>query len=330
MRLIRVPNLLIIAATQYSVRYFLLLPNLNMYKFDLQLSEGHFFLLVLATVMIAAAGYVINDYFDVKTDSINKPEKLIIDITIKRRVAMAAHLVMSIIAIAIGFYIAMIVGNWKLGAILFFASGLLWVYSAYYKKQFLTGNIIVSLLSAMVILIVVMFERNIYTVFLTRYEANSMFIEIVQVALAFAILAFFVSLIREIVKDMEDVEGDRSIYSKTLPIKLGIRKTKWVVGSLIIVLMGLIGLSEINNYLNGFNRLMFYSLAFVQLPLAFLFILLIRPAIRKHFHTMSVLVKVIMLAGILGMLIYEHNFWVNLDSAWDIINSTLPFNSTLP
>src|ERR1700747_2647931 len=144
LKLIRLQNLLVIAFTQYMMRWCLIYPILKTRGFELQFSNFHFFLLSLSTVMIAAAGYIINDYFDVRIDKVNKPEHLVIDKGVKRRVAMGAHMVINVIAILIGFYISHIIGNWKLGFIFFICALGLWLYSTSFKRQFLIGNIVIA------------------------------------------------------------------------------------------------------------------------------------------------------------------------------------------
>ena len=153
-KLIRLPNLLIIALTQYAIRYGVIYPII--YNFSggqdisgvgLKMTDLDFFLLSLSTVMIAAAGYIINDYFDVKVDRVNRPDKIIVGKYIKRRVAMGSHIVINSIAILIGGYLAYTLGNWKLVFIQVLSAGALWYYSTMFKKQVVVGNVIVALLA---------------------------------------------------------------------------------------------------------------------------------------------------------------------------------------
>ncbi len=205
LKLIRVKNLLIIAFTQYTVRWCIIYPILKSHSvyYKLQLSEFHFFLLVLSTVMIAAAGYIINDYFDVKIDKINKPERLIIDKGIKRRVAIGAHFVINILAIAIAVYVSHCVGVWKLALIHFICATGLWFYSTTFKRQFLIGNIIIACFTALVPLIVGIYE------FLPAYRAyfpledHLSFKAGWYFLLGFSAYAFIITFIREIIKDLK-------------------------------------------------------------------------------------------------------------------------------
>jgi 4-hydroxybenzoate polyprenyltransferase len=158
LKLIRLQNLLIIAFTQYMVRWCLIYPILKARGFELQLSDIYFFLMVLSTVMIAAAGYIINDYFDVRIDKVNKPERLVVGKGVKRRVAMGAHTVINIIAIFISLYVSYTIGAWKLGLIYFICALGLWFYSTTFKRQFLIGNIVIAFFTALVPLIVGIYD----------------------------------------------------------------------------------------------------------------------------------------------------------------------------
>ena len=157
-QLIRFPNLVIIVATQYAMRYLLMEPLLPSDSFSLQFGDLQFFLLVLATVFIAAAGYIINDYFDTQADLINKPSRVVVGIKISRREAMTMHALLNIIGVGIGVYLAFYVGIPSLSFVFLMATGLLWFYSTNYKRQFLVGNLSVAFLTGLVPLMVVLFE----------------------------------------------------------------------------------------------------------------------------------------------------------------------------
>ncbi len=335
-KLIRLPNLLIIALVQYLIRYCLLIPVLSDFfkpmvlhflkassgsSFDLLrednialvlenrvmdflMSDLHFFLLSLSTVMIAAAGYIINDYFDVRTDVINKPDKILIGTHIKRRVAMGAHLVISFIAIIIGFYLGWKAGNWQLGSIHAFAFIFLWFYSTNHKKQFLIGNILISLLSALVILVVIIFERQVYTSLIAEQGAYGIVRYIIIYLLAYALFAFVITFVREIVKDIEDIEGDKDINSKTMPIVIGVNKSKMVAGVIMLTFIVLLGYVQVTQF-EAFSLIrILYILFALQLPSLFFLILLIKAQKKKEFHLLSRLVKGIMLMGVLSLLVF--------------------------
>jgi 4-hydroxybenzoate polyprenyltransferase len=185
-----------------------------------------FLFLVLATLCLTAGGYVINDYFDIKTDLINRGN-VIVGTVIPRRRAMMLHNILNIAGVAAGFYISWRVGYFWLGTLFLLVSGLLWFYSASYKRQFLIGNILVAILTALVPFLVVFFE------FPTMYEYYSVnAIEHPYYKLlffwtgGFSVFAFMTTLAREIIKDIEDYEGDREYGRSTLPVVLGYKKHK--------------------------------------------------------------------------------------------------------
>ena len=333
-KLIRLPNLLMIALVQYLVRYFLIIPKvantiqpkiLEILKStvygaddtpfsdadimdiafskvtDYLLSDMNFFLLSLSTIMVTAAGYIINDYFDVKTDAINKPNSIIIDTYIKRRVAMGAHLVLGAIGILLGFYLGWVVGNWQLGSIHAFAFIFLWFYSTNYKKQLIIGNVLVSVLTALVILIVGVYERGSYTIILEEYNANVFVRDIMMVLLTYAGFAFIISMIREIVKDMEDMKGDEEIGATTLPIQFGIKTTKVITVLLTVIFIVLVGYAMYSQWLKLSWIHLSYVLATVIAPSLIVIKWLISAERRKDYHVVSILIKVIMLAGVLSI-----------------------------
>lgn len=162
LKLIRLPNLILIAALQYFIRQFLLFPMLASYGFVSSLSNESFYLLLIASALISAAGYIINDYFDLRIDYVNKPEKVIIGIDIKRRVAMALHVVFSLLGVVIFSYLAFQLKVGVLALVPMLIVGLLWFYSTDYKRQFLIGNIVAGLLAVFPILLVVLFETSIF------------------------------------------------------------------------------------------------------------------------------------------------------------------------
>jgi 4-hydroxybenzoate polyprenyltransferase len=173
---------------------------------DLLLDPKMLFL-SLGTVLITAAGYVINDYYDVKIDYVNKPERVVVGKFLKRRSIIILHATLNTLGVLIGLLV-----SWQIGAINFFVVGLLWLYSNQLKRLPLLGNFTVALLTGLSVFVVYIFYRESIFLFAT-----------------YAFFAFFISLIREIIKDMEDVEGDKKFDCKTLPIAIGIRKSKLVI-----------------------------------------------------------------------------------------------------
>ena len=267
LRLTRFGNLMIFALAQYITACFLLDKN-NV--FDIRL-----FLLATSTVLICAAGYIINDYYDIKIDLINKPDRVVIGKKIPRRVALFLHTLLSMLGVALATIL-----NWKIGAIAFSMSFLLWWYSNSLKRQPFIGNFAVAILIAISIELV-----NVL------YQAESPLITI------YSLFSFFMTLLREIIKDMEDLKGDSSFGCQTLPIVWGLHKTKFFIYFLMMAFSILV---LVLNYL--YIKLpLYYFIAFLFIPLGVLLILLIRADTIKEFKLLSRLCKVILLLGILSM-----------------------------
>jgi 4-hydroxybenzoate polyprenyltransferase len=227
-RLIRIPNLLIIALTMYLFRYCLIGKMLDLRGVWLGLSDTDFLLLTLSVIVIAAAGYIINDYFDVSIDAVNKPEKVIIGRHISPDTAFRIYVALNVLGIIAGFYLALKVGNYKLGFINLLSAGLLWLYSSLYKKKFLLGNLVIAFLSALVPLIVAFFEPM-------REYASFGFIK------AYAAFAFLMTLVREIIKDIEDIEGDKAEGATTMPVYIGIIPSKIIAVFLSLLMLLFLG-----------------------------------------------------------------------------------------
>ena len=285
--------------TQVLVRYCLILPAFKTEYFvtgifPKYLSDTNFAILVLSTLLIAAAGYIINDYFDIHIDEINKPKKNVVGITISKKTAINLFYTLSIFGVALGFYLAVQISKPTMGFLSFFSAISLWMYSSYYKRQLFSGNIIVSVLCALSILIVGLYEPEFYRNFIYL--------------IWFAIPAFILSLIREITKDMEDIEGDELSQCKTAPIVLGISKTKIIVNSLIIVLATYISYT-IYSYFYTNNVINFWYLIILYLiPISALFYLVYTAREKKDFYYASQFSKILMLGGVISIFFFWFYF----------------------
>jgi 4-hydroxybenzoate polyprenyltransferase len=295
LRLIRISNLLIVAATQVLIRQCLIVPLLKQVNMEPQLSLALFVLLVIATVFITAGGYAINDYFDRKIDRVNKPHSLIVGNLIYPRHAMAYHLFFSITGVLLGTWVAIRAGELYLSLVFFMVSGLLWFYSTIYKRELLLGNIIVALLTALVPFLVLLFElplmaRNYGT------GITSLTRVLMTWVLGFSLFAFLINLIREIVKDGEDFEGDHAYGKKTIPVMWGIKAARWISVALICVTIALLTAAWL--YFVPDIVTLLYFIILLLIPLLFVAILLLKGGDKKLFHKASILLKIIMLAGI--------------------------------
>lgn len=267
LRLTRTWNLVIIGLTQYFTAWFLVDPST---AYDPKL-----FLLCVSTVAIAAGGYIINDYFDIKIDLINKPDRVVVGRNITRRFAIFFHVALSLAGIAIGLYLSL-----KIGVINFFSVVLLWFYSSNLKRQPFIGNFTVAILTGLAVLVVDVL-----------YPPHHPLITI------YAIFAFFMTLVREIIKDMEDLKGDNTFGCRTLPIVWGLRKTKFF----IYAILGIFSLTVIlfNQFYTRLAAV--YFIMFLFVPLASLVTGLARADMKRDFKWLSAFCKMIMLLGILSM-----------------------------
>jgi 4-hydroxybenzoate polyprenyltransferase len=264
---------------------------------SLQSSWFDFLLLVAATVLITAGGYVINDYFDIKTDLINRG-KVIVGTSIPRRQAMMWHNILNLSGVAIGFYVASRAGNIWMGIMFLVVSGLLYFYSASYKRQFLIGNLLVALLTGMVPMLVVIFEAP---VLFQYYAVNAVKIPDLSIIFywvgGFAVFAFLTTLTREIIKDIEDFEGDVAYGRNTIPVVLGILISKIVSICLIFVTLLMLYVVWFF-YLNDLITLIYISTA-IALPMVYIIFQIIISKSRKQLHSASRIMKFVMLSGIL-------------------------------
>jgi 4-hydroxybenzoate polyprenyltransferase len=268
LRLTRFGNLMIIGLAQYFSACFLLKKE---YLFD-----WHLFVLSSATILIAAAGYIINDYYDIKIDLVNKPERVVIGKKIPRRVALFLHTLFSIGGVLTALFL-----GWKIGLIIFSMSFLLWWYSNSLKRQPFIGNFVVALLIGLSIELV-----NVL------YSAENYLVTV------YSLFAFFMTLLREIVKDLEDLKGDSSFGCKTLPIVWGMRKTKLFIYGLMII-FGILVIT-LNEVFVGLPAS--YFVFFLFLPMSALFIFLVRADTVSDFKQLSRLCKMILLLGIISMI----------------------------
>lgn len=286
LQLVRFNNLLIMLAT-IGLSYYCLTDYLT----PDDLLRPPFLVLCCSILLTAAAGNIINDYLDVNIDLTNKPDKVIIGKIISRRWAMLLHFVCNGLAILMAFYL-----KTSIGLMVMSCTILLWLYSVVFKKQFLTGNLVVALLSALVIITLALFNTQI-----SGY-----------LILVYATFAFGISLIREIIKDTEDMRGDSKFDCKTLPITIGIRRTKKVLYVIIGVYIALL-LAHLfigNSFIifrHEHNRIFYaiYMLLAVLFPLILTMVLLFKADVKHHFTRLSSIYKIIMVTGILSMLLIK-------------------------
>ncbi|MFN5421669.1 MAG: geranylgeranylglycerol-phosphate geranylgeranyltransferase [bacterium] len=303
-QLIRYPNLLFIVFTQLFFYFFIIKPayaHLN--DLSPRLSQANLFILILASVLIAAGGYIINDYFDLNIDKINRPSKMVIDRYISRRWAMLLHLFFSVAGLILTGMVALDLRNPFLFGFNLLSVMLLWFYSTTFKKQLLSGNIIISVLTAWVIFVMFVAEVQWTKGQFLPLGSNEL-ISIYKAAVLYAGFAFITTLIREVIKDIEDELGDRKYGCRTMPISWGMMSTKVFVSVWIIVLIGsLVTLLIYALIQKWFFVVLFILFLLVKYLLNFI-VKLIKASSIKHFNEISTDLKWLMFYGILSMILY--------------------------
>ena len=242
MRLVRWSNLLFLAALVWVMEKWVAVPILDKLAFGEQLPGYILLLIILATVLIAAGGYVINDYFDVKIDRINRPDEVIVTRTISKPAAMRLSLCLSGAGIVCGLIAASLLRSFTLGILFVAIPGLLWFYSSSYKRLFMIGNLIIALLAGLTPMIVALANTAQLQL---RFAAILPYTTLVHDLYAwlggFALFAFLLTWIREIIKDMQDQMGDRELECHSMPVVWGEMWTKIFVTFLLVLTLAIIG-----------------------------------------------------------------------------------------
>lgn len=301
-RLVRWPNLIFIALTQILFRAFIFPFVYRRSPFgiyQIQLSYPIFWLLVASSLCIAAGGYIINDYFDVNIDRVNKSSKVIVGKHINRRWAILLHALFSLIGLLGSVYAGNLLGNIYIPLFNLVAIILLVLYSTTFKKKLLIGNIIISLLTAWVIWVLTVAEFRQNMIFEATWQ------RLLKLSLLYGGFAFITSLIREAIKDMEDMSGDAKYNCTTMPIVWGLPASKAYAGVWIIVLCGLTVAIVVYFSTYGWWIAAVYAVLLVLLPLLWILRGLYWARTAVDFHQLSTLVKWVMLAGILSMVFFN-------------------------
>ncbi len=275
LRLVRVENLVIVLVSQYLTAAFLVAPHGSEVAY---LLDPKMVLIAVSTLLIAAAGYIINDYYDIKIDLINKPERVVIGKIISRRIALFIHTLFNFLGIALGILIDPIIGLIHLTS-----AFLLWIYSNQMKRMPLLGNMIVSFLTGLTLLLIPI-----------AYASNYL------LPLSYAILAMAITMIRELIKDMEDAEGDSAFGAHTFPVLHGIRKTKLVLYFLMVIFVILLGIMAYK--LKNYTFTVYMILLFI--PSLYFAYRLIQADKVRDYRFLSAFCKVLMVSGITSMIFF--------------------------
>ena len=302
LKLIRYQNLLMLAFMQLAFRYAFF----KIQDIALALADWQYGLLVLSTVLIAAGGYVINNILDQKTDAISKPNNVIIGEAISETNAYTLYMALTVAGVAIGFYLSNVILKPSFSAIFILIAATLYMYATSLKQIMIVGNITVALLLSCSVIIIGIFDL------LPAIDAgNQQQMRMVfSILLDYAIFTFFINMLREIIKDIEDVDGDYNQGMRTLPIVIGKSRTAKIVFGLSFVPI-LFLLYYINSYLLNLIYTTIYLLLFVVGPLFYFTVKVWSAKSKKEFHTLSLLLKWILFFGILSVVIISLNMKYN-------------------
>lgn len=295
LKLIRYKNLLLLAFMQWVFGYLFLQYYL---KIDVGLSNFLFGLGIFSTVCIAAAGYIINNIIDVETDKIVKPNDVVVGVYVSEKQAYNIYFVLNIIGVIISFYISNSINKPNFTVLPIVMVSLLYVYSTSLKQSLLIGNFVVSILLAISLLVVPIYL--LYPIITPENQAGVS--QIFSIILDYSIFAFLINFIREIVKDMQDMEGDRKTGMNTLPIVLGISKTRYIVAGLGVFALTLLLWYLYKNVLEA-QILLVYGLLFLVAPLLFFMIKLFQANQSNDFKQLSTILKLLIFFGIFSVVV---------------------------
>ena len=298
LKLIRYQNLLMLAFMQLVFRYLFLKQS----YVDLALTDFNYILLVIATVCIAAGGYVINNIMDQDTDEIAKPQNRVVGVSISETVAYNWYIGLTIVGVGIGFYLSNVIYKATFASMFILVATLLYMYATSFKQIPVLGNIVVALMLSTSIIIIGLFD------ILPAIDVDNRFRmkEAFDILMHYAIFAFIINLIREIVKDMEDMDGDYQSGINTLPIAIGIQKTKIIVGVLTIISIGILAYYVNSNFFE-LDYVVYYAMTLIVGPLIYFGVKLINAANKKEFHHLSLVLKIILFFGILSVAVIVYN-----------------------
>lgn len=310
LKLIRFPNLVVIALVQIVMRYCIIEPILQYNSIQLQFSTLNFILLVLATVFMAAGGYIINDYFDTKADRFNQRE-VIVGRKVSRRIAMTLHQIFTGLSVVLSGYISYKIGHWQFVTIFFMAGGVLWFYSTSYKYYFLMGSFLMALLVAFVPFLVVVYEvpplNQTYREVLLASKTN--FNYLLYWVGAFSFFSFLGALIAQFLRDLVSIKGDDEIKRRSLPIVIGLKSAKVVIVTLLLFLIvAIFGLwyQFLNAPIDKISP--WYLSLFIVVPLLVVIFKVIRYQKEEKFMVAQYLLRFALLMGICYAFVVNYIF----------------------
>ena len=298
LKLIRYQNLLMLAFMQLVFRYLFLAQS----YVDLALTDFNYILLIFATVCIAAGGYVINNIMDQDTDEIAKPQNRVVGVSVTETVAYNWYIGLTIVGVGIGFYLSNVIYKPTFASMFILVATLLYMYATSFKQIPVIGNVVVALMLSTSIIIIGLFD------ILPAIDVDNRFRmkEAFDILMHYAIFAFIINLIREIIKDLEDMDGDYQSGINTLPIAIGVQKTKIIVGVLTVISIGILAY-YVNSNLFELDYVVYYAMILIVGPLIYFGVKLLNATTKKEFHHLSLVLKIILFFGILSVAVIVFN-----------------------
>jgi len=263
-------------------------------------ADASFYIILLTYVFIAAAGYIINDYFDINIDQVNKPNRVVVGSHINRRWVIFWHLFFSIMGIYVSTIAFPFKQYWHIHLSNLLTIFLLWFYSTNFKKDFLVGNVVIAILTAWAIAVVYFSKFTFQQIMHPNINdvANFRFAKLMALYCAFA---FILTLVREALKDMEDIEGDQKFGCRTLPIVWGLKPTKVYIGVWLVVVTAMLAIIQLYVIPFGWWYSILYCAVFIIYPLLYVLVKLKTSYVSADFKKLSLFVKIAMFSGILSM-----------------------------
>lgn len=300
-RLTRLPNLVIIALVLYLQRWCIVLPGLQ--KSGIEPGWTGYAFIVLGTVLLAASGYLINDYFDKEIDAVNQPAKaavlrLMLPVTIRKAYVLVS--IAGLVSIALACYLS---GTAVLWPVYLFAAAILFWYSFRLKKVLILGNLAVAAASAFTMPAAWLYDLlPLSELDSFGFPTGNVYQGISENVIIYCLFAFLISFSREIIKDIEDIEGDRLYGCRTVPVVYGVPVAKGFALAGFLMIFILLFWWQADLLSTGQPGIAFYLAVALDLPLLWLSVYVIRIRTKRHFHFAGLMAKIIMVTGILSML----------------------------
>ena len=282
-------NLLMVIIAQSLIHYAFF----ERLGIEIALDHGLFFLLTFATVMIMAGGNVINDILDLEIDQVNKPEKMIVGKKLSLKTAYNLYMALTSIGVLAGFILTRLLDKPALFIVFVLVAAVLYLYSSQLKGILLAGNVLVALMVSLSLLVVPLFD--LFPVSDGRLEATA--INASRVILHLAVFAFAINLLRELIKDILDVNGDHKAGMQTIPVLLG-RKTAGTIAFVLSVGILVLILIYTNLFLYSSRYLLIYTTVLIIAPLLYICTRLWYAEQSSQYALIARLLKLIMLLGL--------------------------------